>query len=508
MRMIALLVSLLAIGPQAAPDQRTPAPEGTVISAVDVSGFDIDRLSPGLRQDIRALVGTPLKQDRVDALAARIEEERPRRVAAVRTVTDASGKARVIFIVGERGQTRDADNVNERYVVERVETHDFPDDAVPKPLLDDLQALVGRPLDADAADRLQERLEQVAPNYQVTRRIERGSEPGRIRLVFEARRREQPLWLRYQPLRTNAVFHSDQGWGTYLDLGIGNREIRVTPILALDNADDLVEEYGGGGVRVEARKLGTRRLGASLEWSWFDSGWREQTAAAVAANPSLPRLYDTRQTVTPLVKFAFTPELTLSAGVGITELEAIAPLTGSTAANAAIGGLDYRRRWNAGERATQQVDASVQLRAGTHVLESDTVYDRYLAQGSYTYDQGRHHATVAGMAGHISGNAPSFERFTLGDTRTLRGWDKYAIDPAGGSRLYYASLEYAYTGLSVFLDVGSVWDRPGESHTRVSTGLGFYAGPAFATIGFPLNTNHVTAVFTMGLRVSETKLRW
>jgi hypothetical protein len=506
--MIALLVSLLAIGPQTAPDQRTPAPEGTVISAVEVSGFDIDRFSPGLRQDLRALVGTPLKQDRLDALAARIEEERPRRVAAVRPVLDADGKARVIFLVGQRGETREGGNVNDKYVVERVETEDFPDDAIPQALRDDLQALVGRPLDSDAADKLQARLEQKVSRYQVTRRIERGSEPGTIRLVFEAHRREQPLWLRYQPLRTNAVFHSDQGWGTYLDLGIGNREIRVTPILVLDDADDLVEEYGGAGVRVETRKLGTRRLGASLEWSWFEDGWKDETRAAVAANPSLPRLYDTRQTVTPLIKFALTPELTLSAGVGITELEPLAPLAGSSAANAAIVGLDVRKRWEAGDRATQQVDASVQLRAGTRVLESDTVYDRYLAQGAYAYDQGRHHATVTGMAGHISGNAPLFERFTLGDTRTLRGWDKYTINPAGGSKLYYASLEYAYTGLSVFLDVGSVWDGPGESHARVSTGLGFYAGPAFATIGFPLNTNKVTAVFTMGLRVSETKLRW
>ena len=507
MRMIALLISLLALGPQAA-DQRAPAPEGTVISAVDVTGFDIDRLSPGLRQDIRALVGTPLKQDRLDALAARIEEERPRRVAAVRTTLDAGGQARVIFIVGQRGQTREGANVNERYVVERVDTEDFPDDAIPQSLRDDLQTLVGRPLDSDAAGKLEERLQERVPRYQVSQRIERGSEPGRIRVVFEARRREEPLWMRYQPLRTNAVFHSDQGWGTYLDLGIGTREIRFTPILALDDADDLVEEYGGGGVRVEARKLGTRRLGASLEWSWFDAGWRDETAAAVAANPSLPRLYDTRQTVTPLIKFAFTPELTLSAGVGITELEPIAPLAGSSAANAAVVGLDFRKRLEVGSRATQQVDASIQLRAGTHALESDTVYDRYLAQGAYSYDQGRHHATVTGMAGHISGAAPMFERFTLGDTRTLRGWDKYDINPAGGSKLYYASLEYAYTGLSVFLDVGSVWDQPGDSHTRVSTGLGFYAGPAFASIGFPLNTSHVTAVFTMGLRVSETKLRW
>jgi len=74
--------------------------------------------------------------------------------------------------------------------------------------------------------------------------------------------------------------------------------------------------------------------------------------------------------------------------------------------------------------------------------------------------------------------------------------------------MYYASLEYAYSGLSVFLDVGSVWDTPAAAHPRVSTGLGFYAGPAFATIGFPLNTSNVTAIFTMGLRISETKLRW
>ena len=283
--MIALLVSLLAIGPQATPDQRTPAPEGTVISAVAVSGFDIDRFSPGLRQDIRALVGTPLKQERLDALAARIEEERPRRVAAVRTVLDAGGQARVSFIVGERGETREADNVNARYVVERVGTEGFPDDAIPQALRDDLQALVGHVLDSDAADRLLDRLEEKVPRYQVTRRIERGSEQGKIQIVFEARRKEPPLWLRYQPLRTNAVFHSDQGWGTYLDLGIGSREIRFTPILALDDADDLVEEYGGGGVRFETRKLGTQRLGASLEWSWFDSGWRDQTVAAIAERP-------------------------------------------------------------------------------------------------------------------------------------------------------------------------------------------------------------------------------
>ena len=90
------------------------------------------------------------------------------------------------------------------------------------------------------------------------------------------------------------VFHSDQQWGSYLDLGIGDRNMRFTPILAIANGDDLVEEYSGVGLRFETRRLGTRRLGASLEWSWFDADWRDPTVAAVAANPALPRLYDTR----------------------------------------------------------------------------------------------------------------------------------------------------------------------------------------------------------------------
>ena len=97
--------------------------------------------------------------------------------------------------------------------------------------------------------------------------------------------------------------------------------IRFTPIVAIDNADDLVEEYSGYGLRFETRKLGTRRLGASLEWSWFDQDWRAATLAALALKPGIPAPYDTRSTITPLLKFAFTPELSIAAGVSISELE-------------------------------------------------------------------------------------------------------------------------------------------------------------------------------------------
>ena len=131
------------------------------------------------------------------------------------------------------------------------------------------------------------------PRYDISRRIQRGSEVGRIRLVYEARKKELPQWLRFEPLRSNVLFHSEQGWGSYLDLGIGDRNIRFTPIVAIDNADDLVEEYSGYGLRFETRKLGTRRLGASLEWSWFEQDWRSPPRwMRSRSQPEIPGLYD------------------------------------------------------------------------------------------------------------------------------------------------------------------------------------------------------------------------
>jgi hypothetical protein len=421
---------------------------------------------------------------------------------------DPGGQARVIFIVAARGESADQNNVNTRYIVEHVEIEGGPDEGISQALRDEIQALVGRPLDDEEAGKLEERLAREQPRYDVSRRISRGSEAGKIRVVFELIRKQGPRWLRYEPLRANVVYHSEQAWGSYLDLGIGDNDIRFTPIVAIANGDDLVEEYSGWGLRFETRRLGTRRLGASLEWTSFDPDWRSKTVDAVAADPSLPRLYDTRTTLTPLVKFAFTPELTIAAGVGITELDPLTPASGSRMANAAIGLVDYDKRWEDSRSGSHRVESEFRVRAGSRALESDLAYTRYLAQGAYAYDQGRHHVTASASGGHAGDNAPLFERFTLGDTRTLRGWDKYDIAPAGGTRMFYASVEYDFSGVGVFLDMGSVWDRSADRRFRTSTGITFHAGPAFASVGFPLNTDDLTAVFTMGLRLSETKLRW
>ncbi len=190
MRTIALLITLLAVAPQEATDQKPVVPEGTSITSVEVTGFDIDRLSPGLRHEIRALAGTPLSQQRLDELAARIEAERPRYVVAVRSVMDSDGKARVFFVMGRKEQPErdpeDEININERYIVEDADITGVSEEELTQALRDDLRALVGKRLDSGDADKLQERLKHDLPGYDVSRRIERGSEPGHIRLVYRS----------------------------------------------------------------------------------------------------------------------------------------------------------------------------------------------------------------------------------------------------------------------------------------------------------------------------------
>ena len=500
MKKLGLLVVLLALPLLAASAQVTEAPEGATISSAQVSGLDLGKLSPGLQADIAALAGQPVQRERLRLLADRIEDEQPRLVAAVRAGLDPGGEVRVVFVVAP---IRDSEaNVNARYIVERVEIKGVPEYRLDQQLRDDLQALVGRRLDSDEADRLETRLEQAHPDYEVRRRISRGSRKGEIRLVFHLDRSESSRWLHFEPLKSKFLYHSDQGWGGYLDIPIGGRDVRVTPSFAIDNRDDLIEEYSGFGIRLETRKIGTERLGASLEWSTFDPTWQPSTLAALDLTPDIPAAYEQRSTVASQVTFALTQHVSVSAGVSITELEPLSTSPASQMANAATASIGYAQQWKPTSESSQDVEVRFALRAASDTLESDLVYTRYFGSGSYWYRWAKHALLASGMAGTLSGAAPLFERFSLGDSATLRGWNKYDIAPAGGDRMFHASLEYRYSGLALFLDSGAVWDRESDRRIRVATGVGFHSGPVFVTVGFPLNTDDLRAVFTMGIRFS------
>lgn len=492
------LPAVLPLQQQTAP---TPA-EGTKISAAQVSGIDNDRLSPGLRDDIAKLVGTPLNTQTVRELAGRIEAEQPRHVAAVRITPETDGTARVTFVVARQ---RNPENVNTRYNVEDVEIEGVSEERLSQALRDDLHALVGKPLDSDQAEALEKRLSDALPNYDFSHRTVKGTQQGQIKLIFEATKTEAARWLRYEPLETNGVYHSDQGWGTLMQLNGNGPDFQIAASIPWDVADDYVEEYSGFAISFETRKLGTERLGAYFQWSTYNPDWRDATLASLALNPQIPPAYRNRMAYTPMLKFAATPHISFAGGVSITELDELSGGPASQMASAAIGSVRYSQRSRVKGRQNPQHDADVAftVHAGARSLQSDLVYNRYSLTGGYNFSQNHHRVLVSGMLGKSTGDTPLFERFVLGDSKTLRGWDKFDISPVGGNRMFYGSLEYRYAGVGMFVDAGSVWDQGTVRKNRVSTGVTYSPGPFFVTVAFPVNTNEFHAVFMIGYRASN-----
>lgn len=499
MRTLGLLLALLCLPFPPVHGQEADAPEGAVIESAEVSGIDRDQLSPGLRQDIDALKGTPLDRARTGALAARIEEERPEVVTAVRAVARPNGDARVVFLVARISDDTDlAENINARYAVEGVEIAGVPESDVSQALRDRLQSLVGRPLDTQAADEMSDSLRAELPGHEVKRRIARGTARGQIRVVFEITTIEIP-WIRFTPSRSKIVYHEVQHWSVVTDIPIGNRDHRFGLGLVWANNDDLIEEYSGFRLKVESRKLGTERLGASMEFSRFNQTWQDATLAALALDASIPEAYRTRLTVDPTVTFAFTPNVRVSGGASISDLESLSASPNSQMANAWVAGVGGDQQWlDSGN--DHRVEGGYQLRAAAGALGSDLVYKRHTGQARYAYKRGRS-AILAGLSlGYITGQAPLFERFTLGDSSTLRGWNKFDLAPAGGDRMWHQSLEYRYRAGAVFLDAGSVWNPGTANQARLSAGFGLHTDHLFLTAGFPLNADGKGVMFMAGVR--------
>jgi outer membrane protein assembly factor BamA len=101
--------------------------------------------------------------------------------------------------------------------------------------------------------------------------------------------------------------------------------------------------------------------------------------------------------------------------------------------------------------------------------------------------------------GMIAGRAPMFERFVLGNASTLRGWNKYELDPAGGNRMAHNSVEYRYGAFQVFYDTGAIWDRNDTAVVRHSVGVGLRQGVFSLALAFPLREGRIEPIVMMGM---------
>jgi hypothetical protein len=220
-----------------------------------------------------------------------------------------------------------------------------------------------------------------------------------------------------------------------------------------------------------------------MDFYGFGMLWKQQTLDALQASPGIPGAYRSRQAIEPSVAFAFTRTLFATAGFSFTQLNMMAPTEHWESAHEAVGSLRYKSptlKFNSG---TYNFTAGYEVRTAARNLDSDFVYTRHQWDGKYENKTGNVRSKVAFMAGTISGNPPLFERFSLGNTDTLRGWNKYDIDPLGGTHVYHFSTDWSWRYIGVFLDNGSIWSDGEPSRNRTS--LGFNFGPL--KVAFPIH---------------------
>jgi hypothetical protein len=389
------------------------------------------------------------------------------------------------------------ENVNSRYIVEKVECLGFKLSRASLALRQEIDRLVGQRLDPVAVSGLAARL-GTELRAAVSHRVEKGEQPDHVRVIFEGRPRR---WDEKDTEVTKLAYHMKQGWsgGVEADFHFGPNQIRVG---VLSDADTLVERYAGvtAGYSVN---LGDR-VRVHFDLGAFHQQWANSTLVALESRPDVPGIYRERYSMSPEVEVLLAPGLTWAAGFDFQLFQTQFPAARFEAANAVATTLRHRRRWQLSQSsAGQEVDAGYNLRAATRSLDSDYVYARHLADAAYSVRAGHHTWTVRAAAGAASGELPLYERFALGDTHTLRGWNKFDIAPLGGTRVAHASAQYLYRNIGVFYDTGSVWDRQQPAVVRHAAGFtvatrALRSGP-YLTVGFPIRGDDFYPLFMMGI---------
>jgi len=392
-------------------------------------------------------------------------------------------------------------NVNERYVVESIAFSGIDQSKIGKPRHDEAQKLVGEKYNEKAAQELAARLStDLKGEYKVEVKVERGEKPDHVKVVFHLEKIHRYFHRNaFDATIPLVVYHSKQGFSGTLEIPIEIHH-NVFTFGILSDADQLLERNAGIRLRYEHRKLGTDKLRLRMDFDSYHQSFNPATQAALSDRPDVPDFYRARQNFAPSLSLYPTKELMLSAGVSFQRLQLQYPTLHTETAYAGTADVRYRRDSESASGYWQRFGVQYGLRTATRVLDSDYVYTRHQVGADYLVSRGRHLFGAHFLGGFISGNAPLFERFSLGNTTTLRGWNKFDVAPLGGNRVAHGSLEYRYGFFQIFYDAGAVWDSGRSSSVKHGLGFGFAGKNAFISLAFPVRLDNVAPVFMLGIR--------
>lgn len=488
--------------------QAPPSDQQPTVDDVEVTGIDDDRLSPGLRRDIRALEGGPLDPAAVESLIDRVGQELPEYIAATREIAadDQPGRIHLIFLIARIDEDSALqDNINTRYTIESVDIDGVDDSDISAEIRREMDALVGERLDQEEAGRIRSRISaELGPRQRVSRHIRRGTVRDRIRLVFEV---EREPWIPFLELPSFFLYHSKQHFSVAMEAPIDSGPNRVS-LYGAYNADELLERFSGFGISYQNVRMGTDRLGVRVALAGFRQKWEPATRLALDAADGVPGTYRSRVNFEAAVTVAITPELNFRFGTSITELDSETPPTlGDPAfesANAGVAALRFERQWDT-RGFRHAFTGEYEARAGAGNIASDFVYSRHLGQTRYTFRKDSNRVAARFRAGSLEGTAPLFERFSLGDSHSLRGWNKFDLTPYGTDRVVNGSIEYGYSVFQIFYDTGAAWNSGEEARVRHSVGFGLHGDDPdedwFVTLAFPLQSSSLSPALTVGIRI-------
>jgi hypothetical protein len=416
----------------------------------------------------------------------------------------------VLFVGLAYGGSPDSGfNVNSRYAVEDVVvsgedwttnvTGGFrPDGKLSRGLWKELAALIGEKLNPTLIEKLSGRLRKELHARTVEHHVLRGGSPGYVQVVFDVRPSA-----RFDVSVPRFLYQSKQTWTGAVEVTatIGHNGMAFGLV---SDGDELAERYTGLAARFENDRLGTERVRMRFQFESYREQWEPETLQALARQAAdgegrtVSGIYRTRQNFEPEASFQLAKTLTLSVGASLQRVESQLPASKTESANALTVGLRYRLRVET-SGLQHAIDGRYSLHSATRVLNSDFAYTRQGWELRYMMTHGKSVVIDDLSMGLISGRAPLFERFVLGSSKMLRGWNKYELDPLGGSRMVHNSVEYRYGALQAFYDSGAVWDRGSRTVVRHSVGFGLRRGQFLVAVAFPVRERHMEPIFMAGM---------
>jgi Omp85 superfamily domain len=405
--------------------------------------------------------------------------------------------------------TQDSEfNVNTRYTVESVIisgdgwtanlASDQNTERISTSLRKQISALIGDKLNPSKIDELSGKLRKEFQARTVTHRVLRGETPQSVQVLFEIRLRPT----RFDVLVPKFLYTSTQGFSGAVEASAAVGGHNGLALGLVSDADELVERYTGFTARYENTHLGSDRIHAGFEFASFHEQWNSATRNALAEAPASSGetigLYRSRKDIAPEVTLVIAKPLTVSVGAAFQQMQESTPAGQTDAANALTADLHFHRRLDDSDSQTE-LDADYNVRAASRLLASDFVYVRHGWTFRYVLSHGRHVLSDRAAGGVLAGRAPLFERFVLGNSIYLRGWNRFEVNPLGGNRFAHNSVEYRYGPFEAFYDSGAVWDSGQPVMVRHSFGWGMHQGPVFLAVAFPARAGKAYPVFMVGM---------